>query len=206
MWFKKRSSSFVAPYMALFNMNALSVAMNAEQDVAVRALKLQLEKTQLALERARMSMEDARAAMASPYSTNGLPPFTRTLSWREFGKERNQRCDHVTFNVIEPATEALDQMCSDMRTKLTAPGSNRQPGYKALETVHNDMCRVLSILREEAFEGDELRCVVCENVSSPDWVNIVPAEAVPEVAPETRIVCGRCYAANPTMGEVDSFF
>ena len=63
MWFKKRSSSFVAPYMALFNMNALSVAMNAEQDVAVRALKLQLEKTQLALERARMSMEDARAAI-----------------------------------------------------------------------------------------------------------------------------------------------
>ena len=62
-WFNKRSSSFVAPYMALFNMNALSVAMNAEQDVAVRALKLQLEKTQLALERARMSMEDARAAI-----------------------------------------------------------------------------------------------------------------------------------------------
>jgi hypothetical protein len=63
VWFKKRSSSFVAPYMALFNMNALSVAMNAEQDVTVRALKLQLEETQLALERARMSMEDARAAI-----------------------------------------------------------------------------------------------------------------------------------------------
>ena len=47
--------------MALFNMNALSVAMNAEQDVAVRALKLQLEEKQLALERARMSIEDARA-------------------------------------------------------------------------------------------------------------------------------------------------
>ena len=191
-------------------MNALSVAMNAEQDVAVRALKLQLEETQLALERARMSMEDARAAMASPYSTNGLPPFTRTLSWREFGKERNQRCDHVTFNVIEPATEALDQMCSDMRTKLTAPGSTSQQLYKALETAHNEICRIQPILREEDTsdddDDDEIRCIVCETVSSPNWFNIVPAGTLPEVTPETRIVCGSCYEANPTMGEVHSLF
>ena len=52
--------------MSLSNLNALSAAMNAEQDVAVRALKAQLEEKQLALERARMSAEDARAAMASP--------------------------------------------------------------------------------------------------------------------------------------------
>ena len=114
--------------MALFNMNALSVAMNAEQDVAVRALKLQLEEKQLALERARMSMEDARAA----------------------------------------------------------------------------------ILREEdkdtSDDDDEIRCIVCETVSSPNWFNIVPAGTLPEVTPETRIVCGSCYEANPAMGEVDSFF
>ena len=113
--------------MALFNMNALSVAMNAEQDVAVRALKLQLEEKQLALERARMSMEDARAA----------------------------------------------------------------------------------ILREEdkdTSDDDEIRCIVCETVSSPDWFNIVPAGTLPGVTPEIRIVCGSCYEANPAMGEVDSFF
>ena len=127
VWFKKRSSSFVAPYMALFNMNALSVAMNAEQDVAVRALKLQLEEKQLALERAHMFIEDTRA----------------------------------------------------------------------------------HILREEdkdTSDDDEIRCIVCETVSSPNWFNIVPAGTLPEVTPETRIVCGSCYAANPAMGEVDSSF
>ena len=46
--------------MALSSLNALSVAMNAEQDVTVRALKLQLEEKQLALERARMTAEDVR--------------------------------------------------------------------------------------------------------------------------------------------------
>ena len=46
--------------MALSNMNALSVAMNAEQDSTVQALKLRLLKQQLALERARMTAEDVR--------------------------------------------------------------------------------------------------------------------------------------------------
>ena len=113
--------------MALFNMNALSVAMNAEQDVAVRALKLQLEEKQLALERAHMFIEDTRA----------------------------------------------------------------------------------HILREEdkdTSDDDEIRCIVCETVSSVDWFNIVPAGTLPGVTPEIRIVCGSCYEANPAMGQVDSFF
>ena len=46
--------------MALSNMNALSVAMNAEQDSTVQALKLRLLEQQLAVERARMTSEDAR--------------------------------------------------------------------------------------------------------------------------------------------------
>ena len=46
--------------MALANMNALSVAMNAEQDSTVQALKLQLLQQQLAVERARMTAEDVR--------------------------------------------------------------------------------------------------------------------------------------------------
>ena len=141
--------------MSISNLNALSAAMNAEQDVAVRALKAQLAEQQLALERARMFAEDCRSAMASPYSTKELPPHRRTLSWREFGIERNDRCDHVTFNVIEPATQALDQMCSDLRTKLTAPGSTSQPGYKVLETAHNDIRRIQSILREEETSEDD---------------------------------------------------
>ena len=46
--------------MALSNLNALSVAMNAEQDSTVQALKLQFLQQQLAVERARMSAEDVR--------------------------------------------------------------------------------------------------------------------------------------------------
>ena len=46
--------------MALSNLNALSVAMNAEQDSTVQALKLRLITQQLAVERARMSAEDVR--------------------------------------------------------------------------------------------------------------------------------------------------
>ena len=180
---------------------ALRIVLREEQPAGVAEVLLDME-------RARMAAEDYRGAMLSPYPAgcHTADAHLRLRTWKEACKERHQRYTHVTVNVIEPAEQALDRMCSDLRTKLTAPGSNRQPGYKALETVHNDMCRVLSILREEAFEGDELRCVVCENVSSPDWVVIVPAGAVPAFAPETHIVCGRCYAANPAMGEANSFF
>ena len=79
----------------LSNLNALSAAMNAEQDVAVRALKGQLEEKQLALERARMSAEDARAAMVSPDGT---------LSWREFGSLERI---HLNAHGIEPAIDLL---------------------------------------------------------------------------------------------------
>ena len=66
-----------------------------------------------------------------------------------------------------------------------------------------------SILREEdedTSDDDEIRCTVCNSASSLDWFNIVPAGTLPDVAPRTRIVCGSCYAANPAIGEVDSFF
>ena len=46
--------------MALSNLNAVSVAMHAEQDVTVRTLRLRLLEQQLALERARMTAEDVR--------------------------------------------------------------------------------------------------------------------------------------------------
>ena len=46
--------------MALNILNAMSVAMNAEQDVTVRALKLRLLEQQRALERAHMTAEDVR--------------------------------------------------------------------------------------------------------------------------------------------------
>ena len=129
--------------MALSNLNALSVAMRAEQDVAVRALKLQLEKKQLALERARMSTEDARAAMASPYSFNGMA----SLSWREFGIERNARCDHVTFNVIEPAKELLHDARNELRTALSAPILDSKA---AMSAAHNAMLAAECFLEDNS--------------------------------------------------------
>ena len=103
------------------------------------------------MERARMTAEDCRGAMVSPYGTPGhtTDPRRRFYSWKEFGKARNDRCDHVTFNVIEPAREALYQVCRDMQTKLEARGSP----YEALVTAHNDICRIQSILREDEGRG-----------------------------------------------------
>ena len=133
--------------MALSNLNALSVAMHAEQDVAVRALKLQLEEKQLALERARMSAEDARAAMVSPYLTGSDHP----RSWREFGAERNKRCNHVDYNVIAPAQHLLLDARRDMRVAFDDPNCN----YKvALISAYNDVIDVEDCLKANAVSSE----------------------------------------------------
>ena len=116
----------------------------------------------------------------------------------------------VVLREEQPAAMA-DVLLDMERARMTAED------YRgALETAHNEICRIQSILREEDEETSEddeetsdddgIRCIVCETVSSPDWFNIVPAGSLPDVAPGTRIVCGSCYAANPAIGEVDSFF
>jgi len=133
--------------MSISNLNALSAAMNAEQDVAVRALKAQLAEQQLALERARMFAEDCRSAMASPYSTKELPPHRRTLSWREFGIERNDRCDHVTFNVIEPAKELLQDARHEILMALSAPSLDNKA---AISAAHNAMLAVERRLEDDS--------------------------------------------------------
>ena len=119
--------------MALSNLNALCAAMHAEQDVAVRALKVQLEAKQLALERARMSAEDARAAMASPYSTNDLPPHRRTLSWREFGSLERI---HLNAYGIEPAIDLLQGARHEILMALSDPSRD---STAAMIAAHNAM-------------------------------------------------------------------
>ena len=128
--------------MSLSNLNALSAAMNAEQDVAVRALKVQLEEKQLALERARMSAEDARAAMASPYSTNDLTPHMRTLSWREFGSLERI---HLNAHGIEPAIDLLQDARHVILTALSDPSLDSRA---ALSAAHNAMLAVESRLTQ----------------------------------------------------------
>ena len=110
--------------MALSNLNALSAAMNAEQDVAVRALKAQLEEKQLALERARMSAEDARAAMVSPDGD---------LSWREFGSLERIRLNMLG---IDPAIEILQGARHELLVALSDPSRD---STAAMIASHNAM-------------------------------------------------------------------
>ena len=141
--------------MALSNMNALSVAMNAEQDVSVRALKLQLEEKQLALERARMSTEDARAAMASPYSTHvytaDSPPRRRILSWREVGVERIEMCDYLMYNVMEPAKERLEEARQNIRTASSDPNLTDKA---ALNAAYVAMYEVTGCLEDNSDSSE----------------------------------------------------
>ena len=119
---------------------ALRIAMCEEQPAYIAQILLDME-------RSRMFAEDCRSAMASPYSTNGVPPFTRTLSWREFGIERNDRCDHVTFNVIEPAKELLQ----DARHEILSALSVRKPNYEAdVCAAHHAMLAVERRLEDDS--------------------------------------------------------
>ena len=56
----------------------------------------------------RMQVEDLRQTQLSPYTT-GNPRWShmRQQTWRELGEERNERCDYVTCQVIEPAFDIL---------------------------------------------------------------------------------------------------
>jgi len=193
---------------AFATVEALRIVLREEQPPAMAEVLCDME-------RARMTAEDYRGAVLSPYPAgcNTADGHLRLRTWKEFGKERNQRCDHVTFNVIEPATEALDQMCSDMRTKLTATGSTSQPLYKALETAHNEICRIQSILREEdtSDDDDEMEtetesntvrvprtsfCEVCDNY----WDERTVVWYDRPFAHEGRNLYSACYRCRSQMG------
>ena len=119
--------------MSLSNLNALSAAMNAEQDVAVRALKAQLEEKQLALERARMSAEDARAAMVSP---DGI------LDWRQFGSHERMR---LNMHSIDPAIDLLQEARHEI---LVALSDLDRDNIAALSAAYSAMVKAEFRLRE----------------------------------------------------------
>ena len=105
----------------------------------------------LDMERSRMFAEDCRAAMVCPYATSGVPPYTRPLSWREFGTERNDKLDHVTLNVIEPAKELLQDARIEMRRAFDDPNCN----YKvALISAYNDVIDVEDCLKDTADQSE----------------------------------------------------
>ena len=128
---------------AFATVEALRIVLREEQPPAMAEVLHDME-------RARMTAEDCRGAMVSPYAItrantttrSNTDPSLRFLSWKEFG-------ERITLDVIEPAMDALDHMRRDMRTDLTAHGIPQQPGYKALETAHNDIRRIQSFIHRE---------------------------------------------------------
>ena len=129
--------------MSISNLNALSAAMNAEQDVAVRALKAQLEEKQLALERARMSAEDARSAMVSPDGKT---------DWREFGRYE-RRC--LNSFSIGPSIVWLQEARHDILVALSdLSQDNIRGNSRALSAAHTAMLKAESRLQATRMRED----------------------------------------------------
>jgi len=93
-----------------------------------------------AVERARMTAEDLRSAAVSPYNdpwVGQAPP--RFLTWREYARERNARCNHLVFDVIEPAVE----LCAENRRLIRVNG--RAPEWEAAGNSFATVERVLRV-------------------------------------------------------------
>ena len=117
---------------AFATVEALRIVLREEQPPAMAEVLCDME-------RARMTAEDYRGAVLSPYPAgcNTADGHLRLRTWKEFGKERNQRCDHVTFNVIDPAKELL----YDARREIVTALSGRKPNYKAAMNAAHDAMR-----------------------------------------------------------------
>ena len=125
--------------MSISNLNALSAAMNAEQDVAVRALKAQLAEQQLALERARMSAEDARSAMVSPDGKT---------DWR-------QHCSFermiLNMHSIDPAIDLMEEARHEILVALSDPSRDN---IAAMTAAHTAMLKAESRLQATRMRED----------------------------------------------------
>ena len=128
--------------MSISNLNALSAAMNAEQDVAVRALKAQLAEQQLALERARMSAEDARSAMVSPDGKT---------DWREFCHGVCRARSRERMHSIDPAIDHLQEARHELLMALSDPGRDN---IAAMTAAHTAMLKAESRLQATRMRED----------------------------------------------------
>ena len=111
----------------------------------VRHMRALLAERELEINQLRMQVEDLRQAQFSPYRTGN--EMQRT--WREFGQERDARCNYVSDQVIEPALNILRSARGDIQML------NGTPAYTtSLEQAHNDMCDAEAML-EQREEGSE---------------------------------------------------
>jgi len=137
--------------------SALSVVHNSFQDQELRSMKRKLADMTLEMERARMATEDARGAMVSKYGTNHhtKDPRYRRLSWREFAVERNNMCDHLVYEVLEPAKELIEEARADIRVVMdNHQGDGRQAALAgALTASYNALIDVEKVLRDDESDG-----------------------------------------------------
>ena len=131
---------------AFATVEALRIVLREEQPPAMAEVLCDME-------RARMTAEDYRGAVLSPYPAgcNTADGHLRLRTWKEFGKERNQRCDHVTFNVIDPAKELL----YDARREIVTALSGRKPNYKAAMNAAHDAMREVGRCLEDNSDTSE---------------------------------------------------
>jgi hypothetical protein len=131
---------------AFATVEALRIVLREEQPPAMAEVLCDME-------RARMTAEDYRGAVLSPYPAgcNTADGHLRLRTWKEFGKERNQRCDHVTFNVINPAKELL----YDARREIVTALSGRKPNYKAAMNAAHDAMREVGRCLEDNSDTSE---------------------------------------------------
>ena len=113
-------------------LRALETTLVHTADIERQQLQQKLDAQALELERARMTAEDMRSAHVSPYCTNfhTNDPRHRRLSWREFARGREERCNHLVFGVIEPAVDVLEDA---MRAIESIRGSNPDD----IEAIHD---------------------------------------------------------------------
>ena len=133
---------------------ALTTVYEKLQDPAMQNLKRKLEDTTLEMERAQMTAEDWRRKMVSPYGTNHhtRDPRHRFLSWREFGQERDDMCNHLVYEVMEPAQDTLLQARRSIRTAWQDPNTDYR---KTLTAAHNAMCDAERQLRDNDSDESE---------------------------------------------------
>ena len=119
--------------------DTLRIVLREEEPLAIQQLKLDLE-------RSRMEKEDLRSAAFSPYGNN------RLLTWKEVAKDRNDVCDRLVFQVIEPAVGILEEARAAFRTNMQT-GASTQP-VALCDRLHNEVVRAEAILREEESEEE----------------------------------------------------
>ena len=93
--------------------------------------------------------------MIAPYITNyhTRDPRCRSLSWREFGQERNDMCDHLVCEIIGPAGEIMARARRDIRRAWSGTTGADQQG--ALTAAYNALCDAERKLRDQSEESED---------------------------------------------------